>query len=68
MGPFAKLVSKVNLKPVDIPAKRSILDARLGQEGASAGGYNTVLRIKTEITLDSNQRWYHFSQLSSFKT
>ena len=42
--------SKVDLKLLTILAKRSILDAWLGPGRASAGGYNTVLKIETEIS------------------
>ena len=42
--------SKVDLKLLTILAKKSILDAWLGPERASAGGYNTVLKIQTKIS------------------
>ena len=38
------------LKPLTIIAKRSILDDWVGQECASAGEYNAVLQIETEIS------------------
>ena len=43
----AKLVNNVNLKPLNILVKRFILDAQLGPV---FGGYNTILKIKTEVS------------------
>ena len=41
--------SKVNFQLLTIVAKRSALDALLGPEYALTSGYNTVLKIQTEI-------------------
>ena len=46
----AKIVSNVDLKPLTILTKSSILDALLGPKLASAVEYNPVLKIQTEIS------------------
>ena len=45
---FTKTVSKVNIKPWTILAKRSILGPWLGPEHTSADRYNTVLKIQVD--------------------
>ena len=51
---FVTIVDNVNLKKLNILAKRSILDACLVLVGASAGGCNTVIKIQTEISLTAS--------------
>ena len=41
--------------------KRSILDASMGPELVSVGGYNTVLKIQTDHVSDSKQKIHHFN-------
>ena len=47
---FAKAVNKMNLKPLTGFAKSCISDACQGSEYVSGGGYNTGLKIYTEIS------------------
>ena len=51
---FVTIVDNVNLKKLNILAKRSILDACLVLVGASAGGCNTVIKIQMEISLTAS--------------
>ena len=48
--PFAKIISNVNLKPLTVLAKSSILDIWIGPECAFPSECNTVPKIQTEIT------------------
>ena len=47
---FAKIVNNVNLELLTILEKRINLDAWLSPACASAGGYNIVLKIQSEIS------------------
>ena len=50
MERFAKKASKDNLKFLTVLARNSMLDAWLGLECASAGGYNIAIKIKMFIS------------------
>ena len=52
---FPKVVSNVNLKLLIILEKSATLDDRLSREYASAGGHNTILKIRTDISLATSK-------------
>lgn len=52
---FPKVVSNVNLKLLNILEKSATLDDWLRREYASAGGHNTILKIRTDISLATSK-------------
>ena len=52
---FPKVVSNVNFKLLNILEKSATLDDWLCREYASAGGHNTILKIRAYISLATSK-------------